>query len=632
MATYDLTTTTPAQLEKGDILNCPYSGEAKSITLPKGIYQLEVWGARGGRGPDGSGASATSYLVYGRGGYAKGTITFPSKNTAVHLYSGGAGADVTALKAAGYAGGFNGGGSGGSLQYTSSGTNGAGGGGASDIRIGSTSLYARVLVAGGGGGASWISSAASAQYGGAGGGPSGVAASYGGSQNTSYFTVAQPGTQTSGGDGGKVSSSSYGVAGNSGSFGSGGAGPSNTSSVVNSGAGGGGGWYGGGSGFAAKSGNQGHAAGGSGYVYTEDSASNYPEGCLLNSAYYLSDVSLVAGNTSIVLPDGSSGAGVDDNGYVRVTVLEILPLVGTPENFRTVSVSPDSITIAWDAAENAVGYTVYRNGVRITKQTAVTYTDTGLSYLTNYNYSVVAYDADENESDAVLITATTTYLPPAAPTGLQLYGGVQTALALMWSASDEQVEYVLTRDGTEVYRGNNLSYIDHGLSAGTTHVYQLSASTKWGETPGPSVEGTTKTAIELITDRVAADVAAGRPKGRYNALDLIRVGEAIQYAKRRMNDDAGYNLSVSPKLDWQLDDIPTIAQMQRYLTDVQTIRNAVAKSRETVAVPGGMSGLTWTLANDIERILKDAETLVHDILLSAQRYSGRTISGGVPLP
>lgn len=45
LTTYDLTTTTPSFIKTGDILNCPYSGTYKIITLPKGQYKLECWGA-----------------------------------------------------------------------------------------------------------------------------------------------------------------------------------------------------------------------------------------------------------------------------------------------------------------------------------------------------------------------------------------------------------------------------------------------------------------------------------------------------------------------------------------------------------------------------------------------------------
>lgn len=325
MATYDLTSSLPvaSSLVAGDILNCPYSGTYKTIELPKGTYQLQCWGARGGRGPGSNGANVSGNANYGRGGYSIGTIKLP-RQTTVYLYAGGAGADATGINATAYAGGWNGGGNGGALASTSSATNGSGGGGASDIRIGSTSLYARVIVAGGGGGASWYTNTYTSPLGGAGGGTSGVAASLGGSSNSSYYTAAQPGTATSGGAGGQVSSSTYGTVGNAGSFGNGGSGPSNSSSIINSGAGGGGGWYGGGSGFAAKGGAQGHGAGGSGYVYTLSTSSNYPEGCLLNSNYYLSDASTVAGDSSIIDPEsGSSVTGRSGHGYIRITVIKV---------------------------------------------------------------------------------------------------------------------------------------------------------------------------------------------------------------------------------------------------------------------------------------------------------------------
>ena len=46
MATYDLTSVSmPTVLEMDDVLNCPYTGDKVSITLPAGRYCLECWGA-----------------------------------------------------------------------------------------------------------------------------------------------------------------------------------------------------------------------------------------------------------------------------------------------------------------------------------------------------------------------------------------------------------------------------------------------------------------------------------------------------------------------------------------------------------------------------------------------------------
>lgn len=294
MATYDITTTTPSSLKTGDILNCPYSGSKKSITLPKGTYKLEVWGAEGGY------RSSTSYS--GKGGYSSGVIYF-QKPTQVYLYSGGSG------RTGGTAGGFNGGGRRGSYY---------GGGGASDIRIGRDSLYARVIVAGGGG-----SDGATNKAGGYGGGTTGQ------SRTESYGSGGYGGTQTG------VSNSSWQTTSHSTStstqagayagFGFGGNGITRSSGY---GGAGGGGWYGGSGTYPDSSGDDDRGGGGgSGYVYTYTTASNYPRGCLLNSSYYLSNPLTKAGSSSFVSPiTGSSETGHSGNGYVRITVIEVAAL------------------------------------------------------------------------------------------------------------------------------------------------------------------------------------------------------------------------------------------------------------------------------------------------------------------
>lgn len=65
----------------------------------------------------------------------------------------------------------------------------------------------------------------------------------------------------------------------------------------------------------------GGGGGGSGYVYTADTAANYPSGCLLNSNYYLTDAKTIAGNTSFLSPEGTTETGHTGNGFVRITKL-----------------------------------------------------------------------------------------------------------------------------------------------------------------------------------------------------------------------------------------------------------------------------------------------------------------------
>lgn len=287
MTTYDLTSTTPSKLSKGDILNCPYSGAVKSITLPQGTYKLEVWGAQGGTGNP-------SANIGGNGGYSTGILTLGG-DTTIYCVAGQVGYSKVESTV------FNGGG----MAEASSSYNSGSGGGASDIRIGTNSLYARVIVAGGGGGGA---GANETTYAGAyGGGISGGTSS---ANSSGAKDTASGGTQTSGGS----STATYtgltgGTFGNGGSYAGGGA---------RSGGGGGGGWYGGGAGSYGTAGG-----GGSGYVYTSSTSSNYPSGCLLNSSYYLTDAQTIAGNSSFTSPTGSSETGHTGNGYCRITVMKL---------------------------------------------------------------------------------------------------------------------------------------------------------------------------------------------------------------------------------------------------------------------------------------------------------------------
>lgn len=269
-----------SNIKTGDILNFDYTGTVQTVTLPKGTYKLECWGAQGGYSSSNSGIEVG---MGGKGGYSAGTITLNQK-TLIYIYTGGVGSISGNGKADG---GFPNGGS----SWASSTSEGAGGGGgSSDIRIGIDSLYARVIVAGGGGG----------------GGEDNETGGYGGGETGGTSGSGTPGSQT-------APSGYFGIGGH----------------TSYDGGGGGGGWYGAypaGGQTTPATGSSGSdtsgSPGGSGYVYTSATASNYPSGCLLNSSYYLSAAKTIAGNTSFTSPTGSSETGHSGNGYCRITVIE----------------------------------------------------------------------------------------------------------------------------------------------------------------------------------------------------------------------------------------------------------------------------------------------------------------------
>lgn len=320
MATYDLTSSIPSSssLKTGDILNCPYSGTYKSITLPKGTYKLECWGAQGGNGT--ASPSNNSQLFGGKGGYSYGVFS-PTSDTVLYLYSGGQGATATGSTSSGPNGGYNGGGAGSKNGSNNSNTQtSGGGGGATHIAITSgllntlSSFTASILlIAGGGGGAGgWYGSfSTQSSDGGYGGGNSGGSAANGGGYSVSG------GTQSSG----------Y-------SFGQG----ASASTHVDQG-GGGGGYYGGYCSTGTLDNNICGGGGGSGYINTSK----------------LTSASTIAGNTSFTSPTGTTETGHSGNGYIRITVQSISNWA-----YSTISISAPTYnkqnTSSWTLTPSACRY------------------------------------------------------------------------------------------------------------------------------------------------------------------------------------------------------------------------------------------------------------------------------------
>ena len=427
MSTYDLTSSIPSSsvLKTGDILNCPYSGSSKTITLPKGKYRLECWGAQGGY------RSSSDYG--GKGGYAKGTLTLTA-DTVIILVAGGSGST----------GGSNGGFNGGGQRETYD-----GGGGASDVRIKNDDWFSRVIVAGGGG-----SEGGPSRIGGYGGGESGQDATDG------FGSYGQGGTQTGNGSGYNSSDplSNYG------NFGSGGYG-----SYYRSGYGGagGGGWYGGCGTYPDSSGDDDKGGGGgSGYVYTSETAPVYPGGSKPSSDYYLTDVTLLSGGTNFTDYHGYTVTGHSGDGAVRVTCLEVNN-VAPPTNLKA-TVDGGNVTLTWTASTTSgiSGYdvTLIREGTNI-RTVRVTTTSYKSAFVAG-NWTAQVKTVKGSIYSAAVSTSFTV-VAPDPPTDLT-YTLDRGVVTLNWVASEsENVNgYVVTyKKGSTVASTSSVT--------GTTDSYRI---------------------------------------------------------------------------------------------------------------------------------------------------------------
>lgn len=193
---------------------------------------------------------------------------------------------------------------------------------------------------------------------------------------------------------------------------------------------------------------------------------------------------------------------------------------------------------------------------------------------------------------------------PPAPENFHIAIRSSTQIMLAWDAVDGAAGYLLYQNGVcvedtqftdytvdvqpfEKYSFELMAYNEHGLGAAAVLEFSFAPD-------NPTVA--------LVTDRTAADAAAGNEKGRYTAVDLNRVGAVVQYLVRRLQA-TGMTISLSPKTDWAARDWVTPASAAAYLADVQTLRGALKLAESVPQAPEDLEAFTYAEANNIELIL-----------------------------
>jgi chitodextrinase len=155
-----------------------------------------------------------------------------------------------------------------------------------------------------------------------------------------------------------------------------------------------------------------------------------------------------------------------------------------PTNLQGTGASASQVNLTWTASTDNVGvtgYRVYRNGSLVASPAGTSYSDTGLSEVTSYSYTVAAYDAAGNASAQCGAVAVSTLdaTAPSVPTNLQATVVSTSRIDLSWTASTDNVAvtgYRVYRDGSLVASPSGTSYSDTGLSAGTTYAYRVAAA------------------------------------------------------------------------------------------------------------------------------------------------------------
>jgi fibronectin type 3 domain-containing protein len=162
-------------------------------------------------------------------------------------------------------------------------------------------------------------------------------------------------------------------------------------------------------------------------------------------------------------------------------------------SFTAIPNDQTNINLSWTAATDNVsvtGYTILRNGTQIGTTTGTSYSDTGLSPNTIYNYSVVAADAAGNTST----TTTSATTPPVlgTPTALQATTPSTTEVDLTWTGAAGAGSYAIQRNGTTIGNTTTTSYADMSVVAGTSYSYAIVATDAYsGANTSSTVQVTT---------------------------------------------------------------------------------------------------------------------------------------------
>ena len=99
-------------------------------------------------------------------------------------------------------------------------------------------------------------------------------------------------------------------------------------------------------------------------------------------------------------------------------------------------------------------------------------------------------------------------------------------------------------------------------------------------------------------------------RGAYNATDLNRVNEAMEYLAG-VFASYGYAVSLRPVPEWLYTDVPTKQDMEAYLYNLSSLRGVLSLLPTTPEAPVSMELLTYVTSNNIEKILVDIELILN---------------------
>lgn len=251
-------------------------------------------------------------------------------------------------------------------------------------------------------------------------------------------------------------------------------------------------------------------------------------------------------------------------------VLSLIP--DAPSDFSVAEIEDDKITLSWSANEADLVYRVYRNNLLRAETTETTFTDSITAFETT-DFGVVAYN--------------------------NMYESAPASLEVNYFPENPVPHLITDRTYADVTRADQLNAL-------------------W---VGGVFTGTTEELAKWFSGL----------KGAYNATDLNRVGAAVRYLADRLSP-YGYVVSVNPKTNWTVSDIPKPEEMLAYINEVSKVRYVLEISNAP-KLPEDGERLSYEEANAIEKVLELIDITIDRVVKSfASSASFMFVSGNRPIP
>ncbi|MCB2196941.1 MAG: M4 family metallopeptidase [Bacteroidetes bacterium] len=183
-----------------------------------------------------------------------------------------------------------------------------------------------------------------------------------------------------------------------------------------------------------------------------------------------------------------------------------------PANLTASNITSSSVDLTWTASTDNIGvngYDIYKDNAYLASSTSTSYSVSGLSASTSYNFYVKAKDAAGNISTAsntVNVTTSEAVVDteaPTAPANLTASNITSSSVDLTWTAATDNIGvtgYDVYQDDAYLASTTSTSYGVSGLSASTAYSFYVKAKDAAGNISGAS------NTLNVTTDEATGDL------------------------------------------------------------------------------------------------------------------------------